>query len=393
MKSKRYATLSACLLLSGQISLVACSAGETDGVAAAELDSALVLADVARCEAGRFEGTISHACVRADDPITLTAGAVGSAHPPQLGVGLAYGVRLSANGGGFTGEVKIDTLTAGEHIVYLGTPNIDIEILDSAGAVVSPTCGRYLPLAPPTPSYDPACTLRGAYALNLEGQTSYRLRFSSAGSSYARVFVALRREAGVIATSSPQCGQIEALLATLHSACDSAEPTTAISAGAFGADSPPISSGASYGVRLRAVAGANEGAVTFTPLHCGLRNLHGDRGRVDWRAQQRRARFERLRLSHHGLHFASHDRHHVPQAARGLRVQASERWACSPARARSNLATSVGAHDSRTHGARLRRGRARGQLGQMPHDRRRPEHLRLRARRLFGRGHVATDHR
>ncbi|RYZ08163.1 MAG: hypothetical protein EOO73_08865 [Myxococcales bacterium] len=190
---------------------------------------------------------------------------MGGVPAPALGVGLAYGVRLNGVGGSFSGEASLNTLPGGEYIIYLSAPNIDVEVLDAAGSVVSPICGRYLPLAPTPPAYPGACSLRGAYALSLDAQASYRLRFSSSSSSYVRVMVALRREAGAIAASAVQCGQNADLLATLAPACSAAEPTTAITASPFGGASPPIGGGASYGVRLSSVGNTREGSVGFAP--------------------------------------------------------------------------------------------------------------------------------
>ncbi|MDF3068230.1 MAG: Cell surface protein [Polyangiaceae bacterium] len=265
MFNKRYTALCFCLFSSTQVSLLGCSAEDTEhGPKAAA--STLVLADAARCEPGRFESTVANACTRAEDPIGYQAGEVGGVPARALGLGLAYGVRLNGSGGVFTGEANLNTLSGGEHIIYLSAPNIDIEVLDAAGAVVSPTCGRYLPLAPTTPAYSAGCTLRGAYAISLHAQANYRLRFSSSSSSYVRVMVALRRDAGVTATSAVQCGQNADLLATLAPACSAAEPTTAVTAAPFGGtSSPPISGGVSYGVRLGPVGDANEGSVTFSP--------------------------------------------------------------------------------------------------------------------------------
>lgn len=245
---------------------VACASdGSDEGlghVGSGEL--AVTLAGVDRCEAGRFESTVAAACTAAVAPRRMDAAPLGGAWGPEIAKGRAYGVRLPAEGTGhFAGELLLAALTAGEYVVYLGTPNVELEVVGLDGVAVSPVCGRYLPLAERPPSYPGDCTLRGAYAFNLSAGT-YRLRLGPVGTSYVRVAVLQRREAGATIAEEFVCGD-EALESTLASACAVAPSTTPLTASVFGGEAPGVIPSSAYGVRLRAVGDANEGAVRFTP--------------------------------------------------------------------------------------------------------------------------------
>ena len=85
MTFKRAATLCIGLVSVSQL-LLACSASDASGDVE-QSQSALVLADAARCEPGRFENTVGNACLRADDPIPVTAAPLGSPSTPQLALG------------------------------------------------------------------------------------------------------------------------------------------------------------------------------------------------------------------------------------------------------------------------------------------------------------------
>lgn len=98
-----------------------------------------VLEDFPACANGDLSSTLATACATTSGELPLNAGRFTDSTPPTIAVGRTYGVRLVSEDGQQGGTVAFTAPSTGEHLVYLGTPNVPFRTDGEA-----PACSRYL---------------------------------------------------------------------------------------------------------------------------------------------------------------------------------------------------------------------------------------------------------
>ncbi|TPV93223.1 MAG: hypothetical protein B7733_21600 [Myxococcales bacterium FL481] len=258
--------------------VVSCTVpGETAGQPAitAELTSRTILKDLPRCQDDRFHSTYSEVCWPANPDRTMTALPLATPTPDSLDD------RVSTSGIQRVVELaRVDDLGegwvgfrvyhhSGEYILYLGSPNMPVDVLDENGVSVLNGCSRYLG----TETFDDlraTCTgreLLGAYTMWLEPGI-YRIEFGPIDRTHVRVAVEKRRDLKSAATDDDwPCRFSE--LPTLVEACPEGETSTPVTMVEYGTPNPPmIDVGSTYGFHLTSSTGStgtNEGVVQFVP--------------------------------------------------------------------------------------------------------------------------------
>ena len=150
----------------------------------------LILKDVPQCVASELSASLTQACSPSSlgDIDFVNAAPFASPELPRVHVGHLYGVRMTSVGGANEGAVELTPARAGTYMIYLGTPNMPIDI---AGA--TPACGLYLTDTIIQDLTGGDCENRrflGAYKVELQAQT-YALRLGPISpQSWVRVYIA-----------------------------------------------------------------------------------------------------------------------------------------------------------------------------------------------------------
>jgi alpha-tubulin suppressor-like RCC1 family protein len=184
----------------GLLALLALSSCNSDSASKSRQSSrAVVLNDITRCELESFRASVGYAC----NPSTLgsearvTAAQFGSTNVPFVHPGFLYGVRLpTAEGDMFAGSVALVPAVSGSYMLYLGTPNVPVEVLGLA-----PACGRYLPEESLETLTGTDCQRKflGAYRLELQAGQTYELRLGPlAPQNWVRVLLLSERGAASV---------------------------------------------------------------------------------------------------------------------------------------------------------------------------------------------------
>lgn len=148
-------------VLCGALAGGACSAG--DGMPAENVHAAT---SELRCKADALT-TLTAVC---EDPSTpINAASLGAATAPRVELEKTYGVHLAAAPGGKGGELNFIASRTGLHTIYLGTPNLPLEVhAEGAGTAIGPACVSAI-------DRDECEPLRRAFAFPLVKGQSYRV--------------------------------------------------------------------------------------------------------------------------------------------------------------------------------------------------------------------------
>lgn len=146
------------------------------------IERALAPSGTPSCAAGELRNVESTCTTAAISSTPVTAAPVGDPTAPALDSGTVYGVRLAAGAGGYGGVVRFTPELSGQYLVYFGTPNLPVRVLDETLEVAA-ACEAHLEAETCSP-------LRRVATYRFEAGHTYRLELGPvSGSSYLRLVI------------------------------------------------------------------------------------------------------------------------------------------------------------------------------------------------------------